>query len=919
MTEAETGSEAPLWMRDESLRPLAARLACAPALPRLVSFDFFDTLVLRLCAEPADLFIEVGRQLARRGLLRIPLTPEQFRIARIAADRRAREAVSGGGRCPEIKLDDIYAQLREVVTADAAARAVELEVERASCFVNPAMVSLVEEVRARGCRTAILSDTYFSSAELLAILSDHGVRRELFDAVLVSCEQGAAKWFAGSIYPQMLRHLELHADEVLHIGDDPGADVHMAHRHGLEVLHYPRATPSTRAVLDGERALAAASVPAAGSVEKLRVLVSRRAESDDDPFRDGALTLGPLLARFADFAVERYRSSGVRRVLALMREGELLGELVRRSAAASGADLEVVTCYASRMATARAALTRIDASSAADLLEGSSGLTPRAILDVLGVADEAYRFPPLLSPQEGRTVLTSPESRASFLDSVFELPRLKAAIEKRHAESLELAFKYLCPLVGDASTIGILDLGWSGSIQGNIGRILRRSGASVRTVGCYLACTARAGRLALDGDVAFAYLPSEWNRNAILFEVCVTACIGSTDGYALNAAGASEPVLGRDDTTPAQKAAKQRIWHGVREFQELWLALRDRPGSERISADLLDDIDRLSPAILARLMDYPTKPEADRLGLLAHDENYFGANFSAPLCSHEAARRLRSEGAQALFLKETCVWPHGVLAQSNPRLMAVLRLGLKDPLALGRLGAWHAASPFDAGITDEELASLAALLTDCAPDQVVHCGPLAPVSLDVFGDLLKQLAARKPPDPASPRLILAGNYPHYGLEGPDAIQVRGVLRDPATLRGIRARLRPGGNVALVLTSDLPIDEIPTLLHALAPFLGPRGAVFLPCGNHDLRTVASESPLAASLNAWFTSSGASLGFVPWAGLPDTRHHLMNWLVVARASAGTMWNRQWMGKVSDFLYDPAPVPEWAEAPVTAGTAR
>jgi len=38
--------------------------------------------------------------------------------------------------------------------------------------------------------------------------------------------------------------------------------------------------------------------------------------------------------------------------------------------------------------------------------------------------------------------------------------------------------------------------------------------------------------------------------------------------------------------------------------------------------------------------------------------------------------------------------------------MGVLRHGFLDPLSLGRLGAWHAAAPFDAGITDEELASL---------------------------------------------------------------------------------------------------------------------------------------------------------------------------------------------------------------------
>ncbi len=900
----ETAGATPLWTLDESLRPLEKRLTEDRTLPRLVSFDFFETLVSRLCADPSDLFIEVGRQLARRGLLRMPLAPGEYRAARIAADRRSREGLAREGKCPEVKLADIYAELREVVTDPAEARAVEVSIERAVCFANPAMVSLVEAVRARGCRTVILSDTYFTSAELRQILADSGVADDLFDAVLVSCEQGAAKWFAGSIYPLLLRRFELHPGEVIHIGDDPGADVQMAARHGLEVVHYPRKAPSTGAIFAGERRLATANPPPAASLESLRAMVSRRAENDDDPFRDGALTLGPLLARFADFAVERFRGAGIRRVLALMREGEVLGELVRRSAAATGTDLEIVTCYASRMATARAAMARIDAESAAELLEGSRQMTPQAILDVLGVGEEAYRFPPLLSPGQRETLLSSPGAISSFLASVFKMPRLKAAIEERQVQSRRLAFDYLRALVADASEVGILDLGWSASIQRNIGRILRRSGAGVRTVGCYLACTQRAGRLALTGDVAHAYLPEEWARNAILLEVCITACVGSTNGYATGASGRVEPVLGRDETTPEQKAAKERIRTGLLDFQELWLRVRGRRGVEPLSADLIHDVDRHSPAILARLMEYPTKLEADRLGVLAHDENYFGANYSAPLCDEESAKRLRSDGAQALFVHGKCVWPHGVIARSDPRLMGVLRHGFLDPLALGRLGAWHAASSVDAGITDEELASLSELLASLAPDQIVYCGPLAPVSLDVLGCLLTKLSALPGEAAEIPRLVLAGPYPSYGLEGSDAVQATGSFRDPNTIRRMRESLRPGASVALVLTSEVPAADVPTLLHALAPFLGPHGSIFAPCGRYDRHALAAESPLAKGLNAWLTQSGSNLGFVPWQGLPAVRHHLVNWVVFSRAAHEMLWSRQWMGRVSDFLNDSEP---------------
>src|SRR5579871_6500763 len=152
-----------LWQQDEDLRDLEQRLASGSVGTRVVSFDFFDTLFSRLCAEPSDLFIEAGRRLAQQNQLLIPLSPVEFRAARIAADERAREKSSRAGRSSEVKLAEIYAELKMVVRDPAAACRLEFELERLFCYLNPAMASLVEHVRSLGFRTAILSDTYFTA------------------------------------------------------------------------------------------------------------------------------------------------------------------------------------------------------------------------------------------------------------------------------------------------------------------------------------------------------------------------------------------------------------------------------------------------------------------------------------------------------------------------------------------------------------------------------------------------------------------------------------------------------------------------------------------------------------------------------------------------------------------------------------
>ncbi len=187
---------ASLWTQDESLAPVAALLNRDSGAPRVVSFDFFDTLICRLCADPADLFIEVGRRLAARGDLLAPLSPAEFKAARMAADDKARDLASQRRQTSEVTLSDIYAQLGNVVRDPQSARALEFDVERTFCFANPATVDLAHEVKARGHRTAIVSDTYFTRAELEILLKDQGIDPSLFDVILASSEVGRAKWNA---------------------------------------------------------------------------------------------------------------------------------------------------------------------------------------------------------------------------------------------------------------------------------------------------------------------------------------------------------------------------------------------------------------------------------------------------------------------------------------------------------------------------------------------------------------------------------------------------------------------------------------------------------------------------------------------------------------------------------------------------
>jgi predicted HAD superfamily hydrolase len=904
----------PDWRQDETLRAMEARLAPSAGRPRVVSFDFFDTLIFRLAAEPADLFVLLGRELEARGLLRAPMSPAQFRAARMTAEAKAREAVARTGKCPELKLVDIYAELREVVTHVDAARALEVSLERRVAFANPAMIALVSHVRSLGCKTAIVSDTYFTADELLRLLDDHGVPRDWFDAVIVSCERGKAKWHNGTLYHDLFQKFDAHPGEIVHIGDNLHADVYMARQLGIDTLHYYRTTPDLKAIFAGETRQLGTSDATVGSLETLRVLTARKAEVHDDPFRDGALTLGPVLARFADWCVEKYTKAGVTRVLALMREGELLGELLDRSAKAAGVNLEIVICYASRMATARAAMTEVKAESAAALLEGSHQITPQAILEILGLGEEASQF---LDDETRVKPLPSHDAAVDLLKILFRMGQIRELIEARHRESQELAFDYLADLVGDAKTIGVLDLGWSGSIQRNIARILRKKGGEVRTIGCYLACTTRASRLAIEGHEAHAYVTDEWDRVAILPEVCITACVGSTSGYARAGNGRVEPVLEHMPPMPEQIAIKQRIRDGVLAFQDTWLAVRRRPPELALPPSIFEDIDRRSAAILYRWMDYPTKPEADRLGGLYHDENYFGHSKSATLCDAENRERFRREGARAIFEHPRCYWPQGIMAQIYPRMLTVVRNGWFDARDPGRLGALSAPGVEECGLVDSELASLGHWLTKFGPAQVVFCG-----AFSAAVSLLATNGARGTSTAAgnAPRLIVAegcwrgpkGHIPnHCGSATADrdgdglCAQVRGHYADVETQRAVRGLILPGNDVALVLTGQVDDSEIESLLSGLSPFLGAKGVVLIPVGRFERDELDGRTGVGRPLQAWFEANAARLGFAYFLSSAADRPAARDWIVLWHSAEATDWMRQWMPLVTDIdLHAEAP---------------
>ena len=100
----------------------------------------------------------------------------------------------------------------------------------------PEAVEVLRTVRARGCRTAVISNFDSRLTNILRALElDH-----YFDVVTYSSASGAAKP-ERAIFVLTLTRLEVRPEDTLHAGDDPRTDVEGARAAGLRAVLVDRA------------------------------------------------------------------------------------------------------------------------------------------------------------------------------------------------------------------------------------------------------------------------------------------------------------------------------------------------------------------------------------------------------------------------------------------------------------------------------------------------------------------------------------------------------------------------------------------------------------------------------------------------------------------------------------------------------
>lgn len=187
----------------------------------VVSFDIFDTLLLRPYIDPQEVWRVMEEEFSAPGFAKV----------RKEADAQTyRECIARNG---ETTIEAAYAlipQWKHMMQK-------EMDIERKVLCVNPEMKALWDKCEKEGKKRVIVSDMYMSSDFLKSVLIDNGI--DGWDGFYLSRDYDCRK-SSGKLFEVMLKDMNVHPEEVLHIGDNKDSDVEQPLKLGINVQHYRR-------------------------------------------------------------------------------------------------------------------------------------------------------------------------------------------------------------------------------------------------------------------------------------------------------------------------------------------------------------------------------------------------------------------------------------------------------------------------------------------------------------------------------------------------------------------------------------------------------------------------------------------------------------------------------------------------------
>ena len=648
----------------------------------IISFDIFDTLLLRTVQHPTDVYKLVAIAAAEEFG---PASCDFYDVRRRAEELAKRKALATRAT-EEVTLDEIYANLSLLVPgcwefALQKLKQLELAVEDRVVHACPLIVSLISKLEKAEKQIVLVSDMYLAPETIRSILG----RRNLARAkVFVSCALGASKR-TGGLFDEVFKATGAQPGKIAHFGDNHFSDFVQAQGRGFFAIHYvspwnlkpyvlhnlKRKPP--RFQLPGSIALGLAQKNRYGSLEK--EFVSNR----NFLMRSvGYEIAGPLFLAFTAWCIQSALQSGAERLLFLARDGYFLGKTFDKIKEALRISIDSKYVFASRRLLLIASLKALDKRGLDVLLESTPGMTLRHFLERAGLAPEAcLRLAEDYGFHDPDRVLTthqfsfiSQEVRDS-LQCLFL--QLEEAVLENAARERDLLHGYLrsCDFSGHRDAI--VDVGWHASNLRLLNQINIALHGRDGLRGYYFGTWDKAAAACSEHCQLSSYymhLGQPHRRSAIiqeclgLLELIFNAPHPTVVGLSREDAGWS-PIYGMNEHSDSQSEALKTIHSAGLQFVDDFLALESRAIFQGGMEEYLDHA-------LERLLAFPTPEEGAFFGEFSHRDGFGGISPTRQIAKLPSLAEQIRDPACIQTAYRNCHWKKGMRVQMNRSQLALL-------------------------------------------------------------------------------------------------------------------------------------------------------------------------------------------------------------------------------------------------------
>ncbi|MBN2344337.1 MAG: HAD-IA family hydrolase [Deltaproteobacteria bacterium] len=436
----------------------------------VISFDMFDTLVVRKVATPEDVFQLVGHLSDTGDFVSIRKNAQKEAFIQMQIDGRR-----------EITLSDIYRHLPPDVGDADTLQALEEKLEIELCVVNPVMFDAFQYALKQKKRVIVTTDMYLDARTIKAILSRCGYTD--YSKLYVSAEEQKTKRDSGELFQHILADMNVSPDRMLHIGDNLIGDVAMARRHGVQAHHYVE--PSKAASHEDAPQWIHNSVTRSfidGCHNGFQLQHPEDCSTEEYFWRQlGYRFAGPLHHGFLSWIAKTAKNDNIDRILFVSRDGYLLNTMYEQLFG----DISHQYLYGSRTAFAAPLITADNFEDYLPLL--TSGYARLSLFEFFNRFLLPLPDIDLIRECGLRGYEDIVDDVGTHVKIVTLFRRMKQIIINKAAQTREAAFAYIQDAVNNARKVAFIDIGWEASCQELFEQIVHQVNPDVEITGYYMA------------------------------------------------------------------------------------------------------------------------------------------------------------------------------------------------------------------------------------------------------------------------------------------------------------------------------------------------------------------------------------------------------------------------------------------------